>query len=180
MPNIAQRIHHLHLHDLHFTVPGSHISAKAVVLAGLVSGAVFLGLELIMLPVLMGASPWALLRMIAAITQGTSVLTPIDTFDLSAALAAGCIHFALSLAYALLFAFIGKGRSIAADASVGAAFGLVLYLVNFHLFAAWFPWFIEMRGWTTLAGHLVYGVALGATYAAFAAGRIGRHPTATT
>lgn len=179
MPNISQRLNNLHFHDLHLAVPGSRVSGKAVVWAGLVSGVVFLGFEMIMMPVLMGASPWAPLRMIAAITQGASVLTPIDTFDIGAALAAGVVHFALSLAYALLFAFIGKGHSIATDASVGAVFGLALYLVNFHLLVAFFPWFAELRGWASMAGHLVYGGVLGATYAAFANGRFGRKPTAT-
>lgn len=179
MPGIAERIHHLHLRDLHLVVPGAHISARAILWAGLVSGAVFMALEMAMMPVLIGASPWAPLRLTAAITQGTSVLTPIDTFDLGAAFAAVLIHFTLSLAYALLFAVIGKGHSIATDASVGALFGLALYVVNFYLFTALFPWFAELRHWASVVGHLAYGGVLGATYAAFASGRIGHHPAMT-
>lgn len=153
---------------LHITVPGSHISAKAVLWAGFVAGVVFLALEMILLPLVMGASPWVPTRMIAAITMGTSVLSPPDTFSSGAVAAAVVIHFVLSLAYALIFAFIGKGRSMRADALLGAAFGVLLYLVNFHVFTLQFPWFAEARNWVTILAHVAFGAVLGATYAFWA------------
>jgi uncharacterized membrane protein YagU involved in acid resistance len=156
------------LHNLHFTVPGSHISAKAVLWAGLAAGVVFLALEMILMPLVMGVSVWVPLRMIAAITMGSAVLSPPDTFDSGAVSAAVVIHFALSLVYALVFAFIGKGRSVRADALFGAAFGLLLYLVNFYVFTLQFPWFAEARNWATILAHLAFGAVLGATYAFWA------------
>lgn len=179
MSRFSERIHHLHLNDLHWAVPGSHISARAVLWAGLASGVVFLAAMMIMMPLFLGASPWAAPRMIAAITQGTSALVPIDTFDLGAVLAAVVVHFTLSLAYALLFAFIGKGHSMVADAVAGMAFGLAVYVVNFYLFTVLFPWFEQMRNWVAIVVHLAYGGVLGAIYAAYASGRIGHHPAMT-
>lgn len=176
MSRFAERMHHLHLNDLHWAVPGSHISGRAVLWAGLASGVVFLTLMGIMMPLFLGTSLWAAPRMIAAITQGPGALSPIDTFDLGAVLASLIVHFALSMAYAFVFAFIGKGHSMAADAVAGVAFGLAVYVVNFYLFTVLFPWFEQMRNWVAIVSHLAYGGVLGATYAAFASGRIGHHP----
>ena len=176
-----ERIHQRHLGelrlgDIHWAIPGAHISVRAVLLAGLASGVAYLATLAILMPLFLGASPWALPRVIAAMTQGAVALTPIDTFDMSALLAGIVVHFALSMAYALVFAFIGKGHSIAADAAVGVAFGLALYGVNYYLFTGLFPWFEQMRNWVTVLAHLAYGGVLGAVYAAYASGRIGHHP----
>ena len=151
-------------HNFHFTVPGSHISAKALFCAAFAAGAVFLVLMLAMAP-LMGASPWAPTRLIAAITMGREALSPPDTFDSGAVSAAIIIHFALSVVYAVVFAFIAKGRSLASDTLLGAAFGLALYVVNFYGFTFLFPWFAEARHWVTITAHLAFGAALGASYA---------------
>jgi uncharacterized membrane protein YagU involved in acid resistance len=156
------------LHSLHLTVPGSHISAKAVLWAGFVGGVVVLVLEMILAPLVMNLGPWVPARMTAAITMGTVMLPPPDTFDLSVVLPSVVIHFALSLVYALVFAFIAKGRSMRADALLGAGFGLLLYVINFYGFTSLFPWFAEMRHWSTALGQMVYGAVLGATYAYFA------------
>jgi peptidoglycan/LPS O-acetylase OafA/YrhL len=46
----------------------------------------------------------------------------------------------------------------------GAAFGLVLYLINFFVFIYWFPWLAELRGWATIAAHLAFGVVAALLY----------------
>ena len=164
MPNsVADRFH-----NLHFTVPGSHISGKAVLYAGLAAGVVFLVLELIFAPLFMGLSSWVPVRMIAAITMGPSALLPPNTIDTGALIAATIIHFALSLLYALVFAFIAKGRSRLTDTMLGAGFGLVVYLVNFYGFVYLFPWFAEGRHWASIASHLAFGAVLGYVYAMYA------------
>ncbi len=158
MPTTASR------HHFHFTVPGSHISSKALFCAAFAAGVVFLVLMLAMAP-LMGATAWTPTRMIAAITMGREVLSPPDTFDSGALSAAVIIHFALSVVYALVFAFVAKGRSLANDTMLGAVFGLALYVVNFHVFTLLFPWFAEARHWVTVVAHVGFGAALGASYA---------------
>lgn len=152
-------------HSHHFTVPGSHISGKALVLAGLAAGAVFLVLELLAMRFVLGAPPGVMIRMIAAITQGSAVLAPPDTADVSVTLAAVILHFVMSLAYAFVFAFLAKGRSIGAATAIGVVYGLVLYAVNFYGFSQLFPWFAQARGWSSMATHLVFGAVLGAMYA---------------
>lgn len=155
-------------HNFHITVPGSHISGKAVLFAGLAAGVVFLVLELLFAPLFMGLSSWVPVRMIAAITMGVSALSPPNTFDAGALIAATIIHFALSLFYALIFAFIAKGRSRLTDTMLGAGFGLAVYLVNFYGFEFLFPWFAAGRHWATIVSHLAFGAVLGYVYAMYA------------
>jgi uncharacterized membrane protein YagU involved in acid resistance len=149
----------------HFTVPGAHISGKAVVGAGLLAGAVYFVLEMLMARFVLDVSPWVPARMIAAVSQGTVVLPPPDTFDLSVTIAAIIQHAILSLVYAFIFAFFAKGRSIMVATMLGAAYGLLLYVINFYGFTAAFPWFAAARNWGTVLTHLIFGAVLGGTYA---------------
>ena len=48
--------------------------------------------------------------------------------------------------------------------AIGGGFGLLLYFLNFHVLTPVVPWFAEMRGWSTLIGHLVFGMAAALLY----------------
>jgi hypothetical protein len=48
---------------------------------------------------------------------------------------------------------------------VGAAFGLLVYFVNFSLIAPMvFPWFEMGRNWIDAFSHIIFGVSLGVAY----------------
>ncbi len=157
------------MHDQAALAP--RINAKAALWAALIAGAVFMMLEMIMVPVFMGGSPWGPPRMIAAIGMGKSVLPPPATFDATILMVAMLIHFALSIVLAFVFAFIARGRSLGMAVGLGAAFGLVVYLVNFYGMTTFFPWFAMARGWVSIFAHVVYGAVLGWVYASIARSR---------
>jgi hypothetical protein len=131
---------------------------SAAVWAGVVSGAVFMMLEMIMVPLFMDGSPWGPPRMIAAIVMGDGVLPPPASFDLTILMVAMVVHFVLSVVFAmvlaLLIARLGAGPALA----VGAGFGLALYLVNFYGMTAIFPWFAMARNWVSIFAHAMFGV----------------------
>ena len=139
---------------------------RAAVWAGVIAGLVFLMLEMILVPMFMGGSPWGPPRMIAAIALGKAVLPPPDTFAPGILAAALVVHFVLSILYALILAALiarsGRGTAIWA----GAVFGLLLYFVNFYLFTGIFPWFAMARNWISGFSHLVFGLLAGWAYAA--------------
>jgi len=144
------------------------VNTKAALWAAIIAGAVFMMLEMIMVPVFMGGSPWGPPRMIAAIGMGKEVLPPPATFDVGIMMVAMLIHFALSVILAFLFAAIARGRSVGPATMIGAAFGLVVYLVNFYGMTAVFPWFAMARGWIGIFAHVMYGAVLGLVYASIA------------
>ena len=144
------------------------INAKAALWAAIIAGADFMMLEMIMVPIFMGGTPWGPPRMIAAIGMGKEVLPPPATFDAGIMMVAMLIHFGLSVILAFLFAFIARGRTVAIATMIGAAFGLVVYLVNFYGMTAVFPWFAMARGWIGIFAHIVYGAVLGWVYTSIA------------
>lgn len=153
---------------MHEPAAALRIDTRAALWAAILAGAVFMMLEMIMVPVFMGGSPWGPPRMIAAIGMGEGVLPPPATFDAVIMMVAMLIHFALSVVLAFLFAFMVRGRSVSVATMIGVAFGLVVYFVAFYGMTAVFPWFAQARGWVGIFAHVVYGAVLGWVYASMA------------
>lgn len=137
--------------------------SKAI-LAGIIGGAVFMMLEMILVGTVGGGSPWGPPRMIAAIGMGKDVLPPPATFSAGVLIVAMIIHFILSIVYAVILAFFVARLSMNVALVVGAVFGLVLYLVNFYGFTAVFPWFAMARSPITIITHILFGVVAAWTY----------------
>jgi uncharacterized membrane protein YagU involved in acid resistance len=155
--------------DRHHTDSYAHDKTdwKAAVWAGLIAGAVFMMVEMMMVMVFMGQSPWGPPRMIAAMFMGREVLPPPAGFDMGIMMTAMMIHFPLSIIYGLIVGWIAHRMDKSKVLLVGAIFGLAIYFINFYLIApAMFPWFTKAQNWVSLVAHLIYGLALGWSYAA--------------
>ena len=141
---------------------------KAAAWAGVIAGAVFLVLEMLLVWLVQGMSPWAPPRMIAAMILGRQVLPPPADFSGVAVAVAMLIHFPLAVVYGLILGWAVRRLDMAAAVLAGAAFGLVaVYLLNFYVIAPLlFPWFTEARNWISVFAHLVFGALLGAAYVA--------------
>lgn len=99
-------------------------------------------------------------RLAAAVILGPGVLPPPLTLRWDILLAATLVHFALSIAYAVVPAAL-VGRLTPPTAVVGGAlYGLALYAINLYGFTLLFPWFAVARDGVTVATHLVFGIAL--------------------
>jgi hypothetical protein len=94
------------------------------------------------------------------------VLPPPATFDLAVMAVATAVHVALSLAYTAAVAVLVAGRPMTSAVAIGAAFGVVLYLVNMHGITAVYPWFAQARGWITVVAHVAFGVSAAAAWRA--------------
>lgn len=99
-------------------------------------------------------------RLTAALVMGTGVLPPPSTPRWDILLVATLIHFALSVAYALIPAHLAGRLRRWPALLAGALYGLAIYGVNLYGFTLIFPWFAVARDWVTLLTHLVFGLAL--------------------
>jgi hypothetical protein len=140
---------------------------SAAVWAGLIGGAAFLVVNLALTPILFGGNVWVSIRLLASIVMGTEVLAPPATFDAGALAAALITHLALSVAFALLVAFVVHRWGLIIGIVGGATLGLFLYLINFYTLTYFFPQFFPMRGGAMFWGHLLYGALVGGLYEAF-------------
>jgi len=147
------------------------INWRAVIWSAIIAGLVFLMLEMVLVATIGGGSPWGPPRMIAAMVMGKGVLPPPATFETVPMLVAMLVHFATSLAYAVILGWIISSRNLGLGMSilVGALFGLLLYVVNFYVFTAIWPWFAMARGMISIFAHVMYGLVLGWAYHALAA-----------
>ena len=145
--------------------PRGRLDLRAAVWAGIIAGMIFMMLEMVLVFMFMGQSPWGPPRMIAAILLGKEVLPPPDTFDEGIMAVAMVVHFPLSVAYAILLAALMPGAGRGATVWGGAVFGLILYLVNFYLFTGIFPWFAMARNWVSVFNHIMFGLVAGWAYA---------------
>jgi hypothetical protein len=138
---------------------------NAALWAGLISGLVFLLVDILLSAAILG-SPWVYLRIIASLILGTAVLPPPATFDLSVFLVAVVIQVLLSLVYAGLLAVIIHRWGLIVGILGGALFGFAIYLINFYTLSFFFPWFYPYRSWIILWGHVLFGALAGGLYEA--------------
>ena len=139
------------------------ISPKILLIAGLGAGVIATAAQLSLwwladIPVLETLFRDA--RLTAALVMGTGVLPPPATAQWNILLVATFIHFALSIAYALIPALLVSRLRAGPALVAGAAYGLMIYLVNLYGLTWLFPWFAVARDWVTLVTHLVFGMAL--------------------
>lgn len=142
--------------------------------AGIVAGIVFVMVEMMLVIAVEGGSPWGPPRMMAAIALGRDVLPPPATFDAGIVMVGMMIHMVLSAALGVVFAAFAGVMKLPRPMAIvaGAAFGLLVYLVDFYGFTAMFPWFAMARGWMTIVSHLLFGAVIGALVGGHAAATV--------
>ncbi|MBA3577478.1 MAG: hypothetical protein H0W39_07705 [Sphingomonas sp.] len=141
---------------------------KAALWAGIAAGVVFMALEMLLVMLVKGDSPWAPPRMIAAMVMGKDVLPPPAPFDGGVMAVAMMIHMVLSVVLGLVLGWlISSWRLGMATAIIaGTLFGLIIYFVNFYLFTGIWPWFAMARGPISIFAHAAFGFVLGWVYRA--------------
>jgi hypothetical protein len=149
---------------------------SAVTWSGVAAGAVFMILEMLLVPMLLGGSPWLPVRWSAAVVLGPGVLPSPDAFAPGVFAVGMAVHFALSLAYTALLARITRRLSASGATVAGIAFGFALYVVNFHLLAMAFPWVATARSLLGAFAHVAFGAVAAFTYHAMTHERPGERP----
>jgi hypothetical protein len=139
---------------------------SAAIWGGLIAGLAYLIIQIIMAVWLLGSSPWVTFRWNAAIVLGQDVLPPPAGFSFGIVLVGLIVHFALSIIFSLILAFIIHRWGLIVGILGGGLFGLALYAVNYYTFTIFFPWFYPIRNWLMVVGHIVFGAVAGGVYEA--------------
>jgi hypothetical protein len=141
------------------------VDFRAVFWAGLVSGLVFLVVNMLLSLLFLG-TPWIFIRMVAALLLGQDVLPPPASFDPAIFIVALVIHLLLSLVFTTILALMIHKWGLLVGIIGGAIFGLALYAINIYTFSFFFPWFFSLRSWIILLSHVFYGATAGGMYEA--------------
>ena len=137
---------------------------RAAIFAGVIGGAIFLLLEMVLPTLLIGSSPWVALRYTASMVLGEEVLPPPAGFDALVVLVGLLVHFVLSILYACVLAFIVHRGGLITGIIGGSLFGLAIFAINYYTFTLFFPWFFYLRSWIAVLGHVLFGAVTGGLY----------------
>ena len=149
------------------------INWSAAIWASIIAGLVFAVLEVAMVPLFQGKSPWAPLHMIGAIAIGPDAMAAPDTFDVGIIATAVVVHMILAIIYGILLAFLIARLDLGMAVIVGVVYGLALYAINFYGFTKWFPWFADARDWISIFTHIVQSGLVAYLYKLFDRRRAG-------
>jgi hypothetical protein len=143
----------------------------AAAVSGFAAGAVLMVLDLIWSAIFNPDGPWRTSHMIALIFSGApaeSLQAGGYQFGLGAVSLALLIHYALGIVFGLVMATILVQLRLDTEPlkalMAGAFMGWLLYLVNFGMLTAFFPWLADLRGAATVAAHLVFGCVAAVLY----------------
>ena len=140
------------------------LSRGRVLEGGVMAGLVFAIFEVIAAIVFGGPSQAFLpLRMIGAMVLGPHALDP--TYSLVAAASVGLLlHLILSMVFAAIFAALIPGTfATRTEVELGMAFGLLLWVFNFHLIGPALGWVWFAQQTIPLVQLTAHAVAFGAT-----------------
>ena len=155
----------LHLHSHHWVARSPDWTAAAV--SGFVGGAVIMVMKLFWSTMVLDISPWAASHLVAAMLMGPDVLQS-TAFSFSVVTVALLTHYVLGMLFGMALAAIIApfhfDSSLGMVLLTGAAFGLVLYLLNFYGMIRLFPWFAEMRNWVTVLSQVLFGMSSALMY----------------
>lgn len=142
----------------------STVDWRAAFWAALVAGTVFLLLNLLIVPALMGSSFWIGVRLIASIVLGRDILAPPPTAHGGALAAAIGVHYVLAFLMTAVIAYVVHRGGLIGGILVGALLGLAFYLINYYTFTYFFPQFFAMKHASVVASHVLFGAIAGGVY----------------
>jgi hypothetical protein len=119
--------------------------------AGLIAGAILLFIP--------KGSPWGALTFFSSVIMGRTVSGAMEI----PLLVVWCLHLALSLLYGLIISRLVATLRRRKAFVTGALAGLVLYVVNFGVVSALWPW---LRGaeFSVMITHIVFGLITAGVY----------------
>ena len=141
----------------------------AAAVSGFAAGAVLMVLDLVWSALFNPDGPWRISHMIAPIFLGAGSASQGYPFSVTVVAVALATHYALGILFGLAVAWIMSHLELdtlpPSAMATGAAFGVLLYLFNFHVVArVLFPWLAQLRGVETLAAHVVFGMVAALLY----------------
>lgn len=136
---------------------------KSAVWSGVISGTVFLFLNMLLFYIYLG-SPWIYLRMTAAIVMGEKVLPPPVTPEVSIVVVGSLVHYGISILLALIISLVIYRWGILVGVLGGALLGGGFYLINIYGLSYFFPWFYVLNSWMLLLSHILFGATAGGVY----------------
>jgi hypothetical protein len=126
---------------------------------GLLAGTVAGLLEMVLLQAAGRGGMWDPVRLSASIALGNQAMTASAPFTFDIFFVGMLVHYVVAIWYAVVLGMIIRKMKPATAVIVGAVFGLLIYLLNFHGLSGLYPWVANSRNWIFCVGHVAFGTA---------------------
>lgn len=126
--------------------------------AGLAGGAVFLIVELLLLPPTRHVPFDWILRLLASFMAGPVTLNAPHSVEGGLIAPALGMHAAFSLAFGWVFCRMEDTLTFWRAILFSIALGIGIYVFNFYVMTWVFPWWASARGGATILAHVLFGV----------------------
>ena len=141
----------------------------AAAVSGLAAGAVLMVLDLVWSTLFHPGGAWRISHMIAPIFIGTDTLRATGYgFSVGVVSIALATHYLMGILFGLVLGAAMAQMRLDITPGLAAVTGLIagvaLYLFNFDVLTALFPWLAELRGADTIAAHVVFGMTAALLY----------------
>jgi hypothetical protein len=136
---------------------------RAIPIAALAAGTVFLIPILIFAPLFMQISPALFLRYMGSLVLGSNTLVDTGVLPIIIGL---ILHYALALFYTFIIAVVVHRWGLAVGIIGGGLLGLCFYAINLFTMTMIFPWFFAVNGPILLISHVLFGMVAGGVYEA--------------
>ncbi len=134
---------------------------RAIPVAWLAAGTVFLLVLLLLSPIMLDASGVMLLRYAASLILGVDALVDPG----AGVIALGVVvHYALALVYTVVIAVVVHRWDLFVGIVGGAILGLAFYAINWYALTGVFPWFFAINSPVLIIGHVLFGAVAGGVY----------------
>lgn len=143
-----------------------NLTWRAVLIAGLVAGTVFLLTNVFLMPLVVEVEPMLSLRYFASLLLGRGVLTQTVNTTMIAVIGV-LILYVFSLFFALVIAIVVHRWGMIVGIVGGAILGLAIYGINLYTMTVFFTWFFALNNTVLLLSHVLFGAVAGGVYELF-------------
>ena len=148
-----------------------HMTWRAVPVAALAAGTVFLLVMILATPFILDVSPTLILHYMASLVMGAPPLTPVIGV---------LVHYVLSFIFTLIITIVIHRWGLLVGVVGGGVLGLAFYVINFYTMTLFFEWFFAISGEVWMASHILFGMTAGGVYELFDHYDAGLNPPSTT
>lgn len=142
----------------------NNMSWRAVPIAGLIAGTVFLLVNVILTPVVLEVDSTLVLRYFGSLMLGENVILE-DGAD--AIIVGVVLHYLLSILFTLVIAIVIHRWGLTIGIVGGSILSLSIYAINFYTLTIWFEWFFAINSDVLLLSHVLFGAVAGGVYELF-------------
>lgn len=140
-----------------------HMAWRAVPIAGLVGGAIFLIMNMLVSSVAYGSEPLYILYYFGSLVMGEQALAD-PTMTL--AIVGLVVHIILSILFAFVIAVVIHRWGLIVGIIGGAILGLTIYGINFYnlVYFVQGPFSVSINNMWLMLSHVIFGAVVGGVY----------------